>query len=98
LAIARDTNLLCALPVIAGLLRQAAYHSPTVKPVAINANLRLRSPLLGFLAPAHTFIMLVLSTVVCPGLWVVVLVVAAVLFNVTMVLSPLFAKRYALLA
>ena len=87
LAMARATSLLCARPVMLGLLRHAAYHWPHVRPVAISAKRRALSPVLGLRAPLITVITLLLSTVVVPGLpWavlagVVVVVCLAIFVN-----------------
>ena len=81
-----------------GLLRQAAYHWPTVWPVCISANRRARSLvlLLGFLAPLTKVITLALSTVVVPGLWVAVLT-GAVFLLFTILLLPYYLLSYAVI-
>ena len=79
-----------------GLLRQAAYHWPTVWPVCISANRRALSPVLGFMAPLTTVITLALSTVVVPGLCVAVLT-GAVFLLFTILLLPYYLLSYAVI-
>ena len=86
---ARFTSLLCALPVMLALLRQAAYHWPTVWPVCIKLKRRARAPVLGVFAPLTTVITLALNTVVVPGLWVAVLT-GAVFLVFTICLLPYY--------